>query len=281
MEELALRDVPQELREEIAKDISDFMVGFAKLCNTDFEQDAELGGSGTLVQIDDVYGILTAYHVLKKLPDTGDIGLILPRRSQPQLHAPTIKGEVVQKVKVAYGENADEGPDIGFLLLPSEVAGWLKAIKSFYNLSRRREKVLTSPHDYRDGVWFLCGFAAEQTSEEPAQAGFAKVKVFRGDIGVVGVNREFSIDDFDYFDFEARYGGINHAPESFKGFSGGGLWQAPLIRGEDGKLRAKEIILSGVAFYETGRADNRNVIRCHGRRSVYKQAIERVKGIAS
>lgn len=76
MEELPLRDVPQELREEIAKYISDFMVGFVKLRDNDFDQEAELGGSGTLVQIDDVYGILTAYHVLKNLPDTGDIGLI-------------------------------------------------------------------------------------------------------------------------------------------------------------------------------------------------------------
>jgi len=281
MEELPLRDVPQELREEIAKYISDFTVGFVKFRDTDFDQEGELGGSGTLVQIDDVYGVLTAYHVLKNLPDTGDIGLILPTRSQPQLHASKIKGEVVQKIKVAHGKNAAEGPDIGLLLLPPVEAGWLKAIKSFYNLRRRREKVLTSPQDYRDGIWFVSGFAGAQTSEEPAQGGFAKVKVFRGDIGAAGVNREFSIDDFDYFDFEVRYGGINQAPESFKGYSGGGLWQAPLIRGEDGELRAKEIILSGVAFYETGRSDNRNFIRCHGRRSVYKQAIECVKGIAS
>ena len=36
MEELPLRDVPQELREEIAKYISDFMVGFVKLHDTEF-----------------------------------------------------------------------------------------------------------------------------------------------------------------------------------------------------------------------------------------------------
>jgi len=281
MEELPLHDVPQELREEIAKYISDFMIGFVKLHDTEFDQEAELGGSGTLVQFDDVYGILTAYHVLKNLPDTGEIGLILPRRSQPQLHASKIKREVVQRVKVAYGKIAAEGPDIGVLLLPLVEAGWLKAIKSFYNLSLRREKVLTNPQDYRDGVWFLGGFAAEQTSEEPAQAGFAKVKLFRGNIGATGVNKEFSIDDFDYFDFEARYGDMNQTPESFKGYSGGGLWQAPLIRGEDGKLKAKEIILSGVAFYETGRSDNKNFIRCHGRRSVYKETIDRVQGITS
>jgi hypothetical protein len=64
MEELPLRDVPQELREEIAKYISDFVVGFVKFRDTDLDQDADLRGSGTLVQIDGVYGILTACHVL-------------------------------------------------------------------------------------------------------------------------------------------------------------------------------------------------------------------------
>ena len=152
------------------------------------------------MQINDLFGILTAYHVLKNLPETGDIGLILPTTSAPQLHAPKIKAEMVQKIKIACGKSAAEGPDIGFLLLQSVEVGWIKAIKSFYNLSLRREKVLTSAPDYRDGVWFLCGFAAEHTSEEPAQAGFAKVKVFRGDIGAGGVIREFSKNDFDYFD---------------------------------------------------------------------------------
>jgi hypothetical protein len=281
MEELLIRDVPKELREEIAKYISDFVVGFAKFRDTNLGQDAELAGSGTLVQIDGVYGILTAYHVLENLPDTGDVGLILPDRSQPRLHASKLKADMVQKIKIAHGKNAAQGPDIGFLLLSPVEVGWLKAFKSFYNLSLRRERVLTSLHDYRDGIWFLCGFAAEETSEEPAQGGFAKVKVFRGDIGAGGLSSEFSIEDFDYLDFEAGYQGMSQAPESFQGYSGGGLWQAPLIRDKDSELRAKEIILSGVAFYETGRDDNRNFVRCHGRRSVYKQAIERVKSISS
>jgi hypothetical protein len=280
IEELRVRDIPRELREEIAKYISDFAVGFVKLRDTPLGEDAELAGSGTLVQIDDFFGILTAYHVLKNLPQSGEIGLLLSTRSDPQLHAPKIKVEMVKKIKIAYGNSVAKGPDIGFLLLQSVEVGWIKAIKSFYNLSLRREKLLTSAPNYQDGVWFLCGFAAERTSEEP-EAGFSKVKIFRGDIGAGGIIREFSADDFDYLDFEARYGGINEAPESFQGYSGGGIWQAPLLRGRDGKLSAKEIILSGVAFHETGRTENRNVITCHGRCSVYRQAIECVKGNAS
>jgi hypothetical protein len=88
IQELPLRDIPRELREEIAKYISDFAVGFVKVCDTPLGEEAELAGSGTLVQIDDFFGILTAYHVLKNLPQSGDIGLILPTRSDPQFTRP-------------------------------------------------------------------------------------------------------------------------------------------------------------------------------------------------
>src|SRR5262245_8003007 len=191
--------------EEIAKYISDFTIGFAKLYDTPLGDDVELAGSGTLVTVDDLFGILTAGHVLKNLPDTGAIGLILSKLSDPQLHAPKIKVEMLQKIEIGYAKNGAEGPDIGFLVLPALEVGWIQAIKAFYKLSLRRETVLASMPDCRDGVWFLSGFAAEQTLEEPAQAGFSKVKVFRGDIGAGRVKRHFTAGDFDYIEFEARY----------------------------------------------------------------------------
>jgi hypothetical protein len=61
---LPLQQVPQEVREDAAKRISDFVVGFVRLYETELGQDAELAGSGTLVQIDNTHGILTAYHVI-------------------------------------------------------------------------------------------------------------------------------------------------------------------------------------------------------------------------
>jgi hypothetical protein len=74
MERLPLSKVPPNLVEEISKDISDFVIGFVRLHKTEAGNDAELGGSGTLVQIDNTAGILTARHVLEHLPTTGEIG---------------------------------------------------------------------------------------------------------------------------------------------------------------------------------------------------------------
>ena len=86
---------------------------------------------------------------------------------------------------------------------------------------------------------------------------------------------------FDYLEFKARYGGLNEPPQSFGGFSGAGLWQAPLVRTPEGTLKAKELLLSGVAFYQFARTEERRVIKCHGRRSVYLHTTRAVRDLAS
>ena len=63
---------------------------------------------------------------------------------------------------------------------------------------------------------------------------------------------------------------------AFGGVSGGGLWQVIIAKNEAGKVILKELILSGVAFYQTQNINNRRVIVCHGRRSVYKKVYDEV-----
>lgn len=279
MEKLSPAKVPRELIEEISEDILNFLIGFVRLRDTATGQDAELAGSGTLIQLDDTYGILTAHHVMECLPRTGEIGLVPATSFDTKVSRPTIKGEVVRWVEIARGHLDSEGPDLGLLILPLADVGWLKALKSFYNLSFRREKLLSDPPNCNEGIWFLCGFAGELTSEKSPEAGFARVKGFRGMCGAGRVERQYRTGDFDYFDFEARYGGISEPPGSFGGFSGGGLWQVPLVRGTNGKLQAKERILSGVAFYQADRIGDRRVIKCHGHRSVYDRVVDSMYGI--
>ena len=88
------------------------------------------------------------------------------------------------------------------------------------------------------------------------------------------MTREYQEGEYDFLDFEAKYDAAYEGPNRFAGFSGGGLWHCPVELSEDGSLSAKEIILSGVAFYESGMEDDRRTIRCHGRRSIYGKAID-------
>lgn len=281
MEKLSLAEVPRELIKEISEDLSDFLIGFVRVRDTATGQDAELAGSGTLIQVDDTYGILTAHHVMECLQRTGEIGLVLATRFGTEAHRYTIREEVIRWVKIARGRVDSEGPDLGMLILPPAEVGGLKALKSFYNLSLRREQILSNPPHCNEGIWFLCGFAGELTAKKPPEAGFAHVKGFRGMCGAGGVKRQYSVGDFDYCDFEVGYGGISEPPESFGGFSGGGLWQVPLMRGANGELQAKERILSGVAFYQADRTGDRRIIKCHGYRSVYGRVMNCVYDITS
>lgn len=288
METLSMSEIPRNLIENVSKDISDFVIGFVKLReikseheNTS-EEDAELGGSGTLVQIEETSGILTAHHVLQNLPKTGEIGLIIATRFPPLLHRMTLQSKYLRRVEIPRGPHESEGPDLGLLILPPSDVRKLKPLKSFYNLSLRRNRMIGAPPRCDEGLWFLGGFAGELTSDEPPERGCPRVKTFRGMAGCIdGVKQEYKAGDFDYIDFEVQYGDIHEPPKSFGGFSGGGLWQVPLIRNEDYTLQPKELLLSGVAFYQSGRKDDRRLIKCHGRQSVYGQVINAVRNIAS
>jgi hypothetical protein len=61
---------------DAARKIANFSVGLAKLIVHGNAENAIPAGSGTLVTIGTVAGILTAAHVVKNLPDAGDMALM-------------------------------------------------------------------------------------------------------------------------------------------------------------------------------------------------------------
>ena len=123
----------------------------------------------------------------------------------------------------------------------------------------------------------LVSHAGELTSNELPEHGYSIVKAFKGMCGAGGVTKGYRKEDFDYLEFEVRYGGITEPPESFGGFSGGGLWQVLLRRTATGELEVTERLLSGVTFYQFGCTNGRRLIKCHGRHSIYKQAIDHIR----
>lgn len=194
-------------------------------------------------------------------------------------HRVTLRKEAIQPVLIAKGPDC-EGPDLGLLILSPADADSLSAKKSFYNLSAHREAALDHPPALNEGIWLLCGFAGELTSEYSPHRGYAKVMKFCGLYVAGWVGNEYCIGDFDYFDFEVWYGSAD-TPRSFGGFSGAGLWQARLTRTPDGALRTERPVLSGVAFYQTdchtNLVETLRVVRCHARRSVYVHVPEAVR----
>jgi hypothetical protein len=116
------------------------MIGLARPTVYDRVEDASCAGSGTLVTVGRLDGLLTAAHVLNALPKSGDVGVVLYKGES--LQKQVIKIQDTNRVTICGKNFGPNGPDLGFLRLPEENIGWLKATSTFYNLSKRRDQVL-------------------------------------------------------------------------------------------------------------------------------------------
>lgn len=248
--------------------ITDYGIGFVKILPHADIEDATIAGAGTLVTAGGRHAILTADHVLDALPSKGEIGLVLPTRFQPQLHRATLDMDVGRKVTAGRASYNPNGPDLGLILLsPSDVSK-LPSSKTFYNLDKRQEHMLKTPRAIDMGGWFVFGMAGERTSDLPPEGGFPRVKSFLGATGAGVVVAERQRDGFDYLDFEAKYNEAYEGPDSFCGYSGGGLWQI-VLEERNGVIDIVDALLSGVIFYQSAREKDTRTIFCHGRRSIY------------
>jgi hypothetical protein len=82
-----------------------------------------------------------------------------------------------------------------------------------------------------------------------------------------------TVGEFDYLTFPMPHGNNSPMPHNIGGTSGAGLWQVLLIENA-GRIELRECLLSGVAFYQGEIVDNVSLVRCHGRKSIYRDIIE-------
>ncbi|MEQ8993845.1 MAG: hypothetical protein RLO46_18680 [Pseudomonadales bacterium] len=277
-QEVPIAHLPRELLADITRSISDFTVGFVKLRETSAGRDAVLLGSGTLVRIGAIRAILSAHHVVERLPRIGRFGLILSRRE----HDYTLDVAGVYRLKIGRGAIDIEGPDLAAVLLSSQIGSTLAGMKSFYDLESRQDSMLRTPPDRRSGIWANVGFVGERTVDEPGRSGFQTIKRFAMLGGFGGPERGPTVRGrFDYIAMPATYGGESVAPLSFGGMSGGGLWQILLRQDARGMLSTVDHLLSGVVFYQTQRQGDRREVICHGPQSVYSAALEAISNGAA
>ena len=273
IEEIPLGELPETVKEAAARDIADYSIGFVRVERTPRGLDAVLLGSGTLVSIGTTYAVLTAHHVVSLLPRTGRLGLIL----SPSLQQQTVDTQGITYLQIARGTIDADGPDLGAIVLGPSIAGAIAAKKTFFNLDLRRDQMFQDPPHLRDGFWFVNGFIHEKTIEEPGKDGYDRIKKFYNLSGAGGPEESVVAGDYDYFSFPVSYGGRSVAPESFEGMSGGGLWQVPLKRNDQGEIVHKTPLLSGVVFYQVPTTETDCGVKCHGRQSVYRVAYEAIR----
>jgi len=264
---------PREKSEEAARWINEYSVSL-------FREHVPYG-SGTLVCIGGLCGILTAHHVSDpalRVRGAGEEALTVVFAEQVHrfdipLHTDSFKRRYDEVVVGAYHESHDsQGPDLAFIHLfdPSKLA-ILKSKKLFYSLDQAKvQSVRNLP--YRQKPWWIWGAPAERHSiQRPSEVGefLARVHHFCGQATFVD---ERSSGCFDYIRLKID-SGRNAFPADCKGMSGGGAWLArPIFDPQVGiaSLNFKPPILAGVAFYESDVQNCSRTITCHGPASLYE-----------
>jgi hypothetical protein len=267
-------DLPMEIRDRIKREIEPYSTSIIYFKEDNKGIPFGLLGSGSLIQVGNEFGILTAYHVISSryYKDSPLIGFSL--KDSP--HNYTIERTHLSECIVGKPARSKDYPDLAVILLPKKNIGWFLANKSFWNVLRFSDKIIENPNDFRKGVWVLSGCPDEYTKSKYLVGDFSELKKFQNIIGLAGIESEWEEENFDYLEYVASYDAKSESPMSFCGTSGGGLWQVFIKKENNSFDIVGRPILSGVAFYQSERFNEMRRILCHGRKSIYKMVRDKL-----
>lgn len=273
MEQVLFSQIPDAIIERSSSRLHRYTTALMKVTTDKERREHALHiGSGTFVSIDGISGILTANHVTRNLDGPCELGLSISTSA----HAYKIDKNYIRILDLAVPESEEFGPDISFVVLPTQDVGTIKAFMSFHPLLPDRDMLLRDPPALDRGIWFLCGVPAERTTEEPSQAGFDKVIAFQHFAGAGGVEKHVMKGGHDYVEMTVHYSPSTSPPTTFGGMSGGGLWQVLIGRTPDGEFHPIRDLLSGIVFCQSELGNKQRSVRCHFRRSLYKHAYDSI-----
>lgn len=278
-ERLPMGSFPEGLHDEAIERIGRFSVGLTGIDLREHGEDPYQSGSGTLVDLDGTRCIVTADHVIDDLRHRDRVGLLIDWQGGSR-RCIFEKG-LLQYVRLPRGAAPEVGPDLGAIVLPQAGEGLatLMAHKVFYNLGRRLAQFSAGYPALSDGVWLPCGVLGEGSRRMPPERGFAQVTGHWAMVGLASAPAETWRDGFDYLDLHGRPGVDSDMPTSFGGASGGGLWQGLIAKHPDGRLSLRDVILSGVIFYQGDVVDGVRMLRSHGRVSVHERLVAAIRQV--
>ena len=256
------KDIPESLLQEVYRFACDYSVALV--------YGDGMIGSGTLIKWGREHGILTAQHVRAEIQG---------RRAE-KLRIPVMMNRVsslgfdaahLDFIDIGIPERAGSSPDLSIVKLPrTSSLGTLKAKYLFYDVVLRRENKLKAAM-LEGGIWLMVGHPSDKVSDSVARWGSPN-SVHCPRMGIIGSLLGRSKKGiFDYLEIGVYGSAEDGSLRSYKGFSGGGVWSAPLAG--DAKtlqLALGKPVLAGVAFYQTDVEDNCRRIRCHGPKSIYE-----------
>ncbi|SRR6266481_104555 len=272
---LSLERLSPELMEKISEALAYPVI---PLC-----PDGQQLGSGVLVEVDRVSGILTTEHAIFDRRFQTATGLW----TSPHLHSQETRDKptthftstnIQMDLLRCYPEtpqldqaSPEWGPDLAFIRIP-ELTNFeksLRAVRNFYGLARdvddRKQRALYG----NDTILAVIGAPGETSQVSLTltdMRGVLQVTSFLA----AGFEPKMR-GEYDYFDVPVDYESGAKLPKSFVGVSGGAVWRLTNPQNPDMReFKSTDYVLAGIAFYQ----DLENpepFIRGHGPRSLYEK----------
>ena len=275
---LQLKDLPEATQDMVAQETKPYTVVI-------IINDEQIG-SGTLVRIGDVHGILTAEHVVRH-PDRPDLRLDNTSHDGPRLLLPPAEfpgGIAIEsfalRVFTAKRTSGSNVPDLAFVALPpSPLLNELKLRRSFYPLA---QSPIGNMADALDEIGYVafCGFPGVLQEKHQPSHGYSSVIKAQGFAFLTGPDHYYKSKGWDYYELGFTPKEIPEI-ETFGGVSGGGVWRIPIFRkGSDksGQEQMGRPVLAGVAFWEVWNPkEARFFVKTHGPRSIYSKFLRELK----
>ncbi len=238
----------------------------------------ELRGSGTLVRVGKLHGILTAAHVWRVVRDLRVVGIYLYPPRKAEVHSITEEVELLDAVTFESGNDDALGPDVAFVRLRESKAASIEKHGTFLSLEKDEQRARAGAPD---------GAIACDVVVGGVEALGQKINEFEGRKLVVQKSLAHAgyaqaLDDgrdgFDRLEFTPEPDADFVPPHSYGGMSGGGCFRVYFPRQEDGvEFEPLAFHLLGVAFFETKLEGKADKIICHGRRSLTDKLIPVVR----
>ena len=229
-------------------------------------------GSGTLVVIQERWGILTASHVATQLwaARPGTLALSLTEK----LGRCCVSHSQIYPIFMGRPHCVDDQPDLAFIgISDPALIQEIQKTKSFYHIDSRTHEWVTALEIIRKGWSFVACSPTEFTRDQEVSTGemARRISLFIG-IGKLAFYKSDKIRNLDEWVFRISTG--SNFPQDYNGVSGGGIWIVPLTVTDPAALSSftPELIFFGVAYEQVRDKSRSRKLSAYGPKAIYVYA---------